>query len=74
MRFPTDVDWVVVILNLRKEFKNYKGIANATKVSISSISYLGSGNVKNPGYLYSARILNCYVGIYGDDIPLLDKV
>ena len=70
-RFPVNVDWMLVIVKLRKEFKNYKGIAKATGISESNVNYLGCGNVKNPGYLFSAKILNTYVEVYGDDIPTL---
>jgi len=71
LRFPTDVDWITVIIQLREEHKNYEGIAHAVGIPKAAISYLGSGNVKNPGYQYSAKILNHYVYLYGDDIPLL---
>ena len=70
-RFPVKIDWLLVITRLRKELKNYEGIAEATGVAKSNISYIGSGHVKNPGYLFSAKILNTYVEVYGDTIPLL---
>lgn len=69
--YPIEVDWRAVIANLRKECKNYDGIALASGVSKTNISYMGAGNVKNPGYSNAAKLLNCYINKFGEKIPLI---